>query len=118
MAINDLANRKNKTASAPNRLKKENGEVATNSKEIAEEFNNFFVNIGNSRGKYIPPVGYTFPPIASCSGLSNSIFLEPFTPNEVNEIIRALNDRKARRQLDPETKFIKYANLSLFELTL
>ena len=81
-----------------------------NSKEIAEEFNNFFVNIGNSMAKFIPPVDYIFPPITSCSGLSNSIFLEPFTPNEVNEIIRALTDRKARRQLDPETKFIKYAN--------
>ena len=38
------------------------------------------------------------------------------TSNEVNEIIRAfeiiraLNNQKARRQLDRETKFIKYAN--------
>ena len=29
-----------------------NGEVATNSKEIAEEFNNFFVTIGNSMAKF------------------------------------------------------------------
>ena len=115
-ATNDLVNQKNKTASAPNTLKKENGEVATNSKEIAEEFNNFFVNIGNSMAKFIPPVDYTFPPITSCSGLSNSVFLEPFTPNEVNEVIRALNDRKARRQLDPETR--KSSDLSLFESTL
>ena len=59
---------------------------------------------------FIPPVDNTFLAITGCSGLSNSVFPEPSTPNEVNEIIRALNDQKARRQLDSETKFIKYAN--------
>ena len=84
-----------------------------NSKEIAEKFNNFFANIGNSMAKLIPPVDYTFSPITNCSqcsGLSNSIFLEPSTPYDVNEITRAINDQKARRQLYPETKFIEYAN--------
>ena len=77
-------NRKTKT-SAPNKLQKENGDIITDSEEIAEEFNNFFVNIENSMAKSIPPY-------------------------EVNEIVRVLNDQKARRKLDPETKFIKYAN--------
>ena len=44
------------------------------------------------------------------AGLANSIFFEPSTPYEVNEMIRAINDQKTRRKLDPETKFIKYAN--------
>ena len=41
---------------------------------------------------------------------ANSIFFEPSTPYKVNKIVRALSDQKAKRNLDPETKFIKYAN--------
>ena len=108
-AINDLTNRKTKT-SAPNKLQKENGDIISDSEEIAEEFNNFFVNIGSSMAKSVPPVNRGFTQRTNHAGLANSIFFEPSTPYEVNKIIRALNDQKARRKLDSETKFIKYAN--------
>ena len=58
----------------------------------------------------IPPVNRGLTQRTNHGGLANSIFFEPSTPSEVNEIIRALNDQKARRKLHPETKFIKYAN--------
>ena len=109
-AINDLTNTKTKT-SVPNKLQKENGDIVTDSDEIAEEFNNFFVNIGSSMAKSIPPVNRGFTQRTNHAGLANSFFFfEPSTPYEVNEIIRALNDQKAKRKLDSETKFMKYAN--------
>ena len=60
--------------------------------------------------KSTPPVNRGFTHRTNHAGLAKSIFFEPSTPYEVNEIIRALNDQKARRKLDPETKVIKYAN--------
>ena len=57
--------------------------------------------------KSIPPVNRGFTQKTNHAGLANSIFFEPST---VHEIIRALNDQKARRKLDPKTKIIKYAN--------
>ena len=104
-----MTNRKTKT-SAPKKLQKKNEDIITDSKEIAEEFNNFFVNIRSSMTKSIPPVHRGFTQRTNHAGLANFIFFEPSTPYEVNEIIRALNNQKARKKLDPETKFIKYAN--------
>ena len=108
-AINDSTNGKTKTP-APNKLQKENGGIITDSEEIAEEFNKFFVNIGSSMSKSIPPVNRSLTQKTNHAGLANSIFFEPSTPYEVNKIIRTLNDQTARRKLDPETKFIKCAN--------
>ena len=42
--------------------------------------------------------------------ISNSIFLSPCTPQEVFNLITKLKDRKARRTIDIETRFIKLAN--------
>ena len=49
--------------------------------------------------KSIPPKNCGFTQRTNHAGLVNS-----------NEIITALNDQKAKRKLDPDTKFIKYAN--------
>ena len=87
-AINDLTNRKTKTP-APNKLQKGNGDIITDSGETAEEFNNFFVNIGNSMSKSIPPVNRGFTQRTNHAGLANFIFFEPSTPYEVNDIIIA-----------------------------
>ena len=75
-AINDLTNRKTKT-SAPNKLQKENGDIITDSDEIAEEFNNFFVNIGSSMAKSIPSVKCGFTQRTNHAGLANFVFFEP-----------------------------------------
>ena len=57
--------------------------------------------------KSIPPVNRGFTQRTDHAVLANSIFFEPSTPYEVNEINRALNDQKAKTKFDPETKFIK-----------
>ena len=60
--------------------------------------------------KSIPPVNRGFTQRTNHAGSANSIFFKPSTPYEVNEIMRALNDQKAREKLNPETKLIKHAN--------
>ena len=41
---------------------------------------------------------------------SNSFFLSPRSSQEVFDLIKNLKNKKAKRTLDAETKFIKYAN--------
>ena len=77
-AINDLTNRKTKTL-APNKLQKENGDIITDSEEIAEEFNKFFVNIGSSMTKSIPLVNRSLTQRTNHVDLANSIFRTLYT---------------------------------------
>ena len=86
-----------------------NDDTVTHPQNIAEEFSRYFVNVGKRMSDLlIPPADpnvehNTKKPYS----LSNSLFLDPATANEVETLIDQLSDQKIKRQLDIETKFIK-----------
>ena len=89
-----------------------NGEIISNPLAIAEEFNEFFTNVGKTMATLLPTVGSNNSKniVFSKNKASNSIFLSPCSPQEVYHLINQLKEKKAKRASDIETKFIKYAN--------
>ena len=67
-----------------------NGKTISDTKEIAANFNNFFVNIGPSLSSKIPfTEGNVTDYLTRCQ---NIIFLYPVNESEVNKIIKNLKD--------------------------
>ena len=85
-----------------------NNDTVTHPQNIAKEFNRYFVNVGKRMSDLIPPAD---PNVEHNTknpySLSNSLFLDPATANEVETLIDQLSNQKTKRQLDIETKFIK-----------
>ena len=61
---------------------------------MANEFNNFFVNIGNTVENKIPKGKKNFKDFLKNSAL-NSIFLNPVTEKEVFEMLTQINSKKS-----------------------
>ena len=85
-----------------------NNDTATHPQNIAEEFNRYFVNVGKKMSDLILPADpnvehNTKKPFK----LSNSLFLNPTTSNEVATLIDQLSNQKTKRPLGIETTFIK-----------
>ena len=81
------------SSSSPSKIL-EGENVLTDSKSIANAFNNFFANIGNNLATSIPSVEAT--PMDSMSNQQlNSIFLNPITSEEIILEINKLNSSKA-----------------------
>ena len=110
--INELTNIKRHSYVQPSKLTLNNYDTVSEPQSIAEEFNSFFVNPGKEMAASIQPNNSNS---AECSvggmkKITSSIFLLPSCQQEVFNIIEELKNRKARRTLDIETKFIKLAN--------
>jgi hypothetical protein len=80
---------KQKASSTIDHITTSNGTIRNKTK-IAEEFNNFFVNIGKNLASVIPDKGMEFKSFLRES-LSQSIFLLPPTDGEVYNTIQSLN---------------------------
>ena len=81
------------SSSSPSKIL-EGENVLTDSKSIANAFNNFFANIGNNLATSMPSVEAT--PMDSMSNQQlNSIFLNPITSEEIILEINKLNSSKA-----------------------
>ena len=72
----------------------ENGKVIDNPSAIANIFNNVFVNVGLNTGKDIPP-GNCSPASFLKGTYSESMFLSPVTPNEVEDFISQMDNNKS-----------------------
>ena len=70
------------------------GKDVTNTKNIANAFNNFFINIDPSLSKTIPQSTRNFKSFLNNS-LLNLFVLKPVTHDEVRKLISQLNNRKA-----------------------
>ena len=68
----------------------QNGEFIKDQKSIANVFYNFFGNIGKNIDNDIPYCG-TSPKHFLKNHVSNSVYLEPVTDNEITSIIESLN---------------------------
>ena len=107
--INDIANIKSRSNITPGNLLNDDGKIASEQSTIAETLNNFFANVGKNMAKKISAVESTNPTPWPTSSINNSLYLSPSTPDEVSSVIDSLNNKKAVRVHDVETKFVKFA---------
>ena len=108
--VNELAFTKKRTRLLPSKLVTYIGHTVTDEETIAEEFSSYFVNIGKSMADAIVPNLDCNLNFTATNKNSNSFFLTQSYPQEVFNIIKVLKTKKAKRTLDIETVFIKYAN--------
>ena len=85
-----IVNRK-KTQKLQEKFKMSDNTITSDKTVIAENFNDFFVNIGNNLAKRIPNVS-TPPGRYMGDMISQSLFLDPATPQEIAEIIKSLKN--------------------------
>ena len=82
---------KRKVSKINGRFKLPDNSLIEDKSIIANRFNNFFVNIGSSLAKVIPKVNKS-PKEYLGNSLSESIYLNPVTDTEINEIICKLKN--------------------------
>ena len=93
------------------KLKSCNDEI-TDTQDIVNYLNNFFVNIGPKMAENISATKSPAPSKPTTfSSTHQSLFLYPSTPQEVCDVIDQLKDKKANRSVDCDTKFIKYGKI-------
>ena len=108
--VKQLTKIKQATSTTPSFIR-DNNEIITDDKSICEKFNEYFANIGARMAQQIKPNNNTSDCINPTLKRSpNSLFLTPGTSQEVSSLILALNERKAIRKNDVETKFIKISS--------
>jgi len=109
--ITEIIDFRKKRNTKPSNLTNENEETISDPVEVANIFNNFFVNIGQNMANLIKPVDKnTVIQTKDATNNYNSLFIAPSTPQEVQSIIKQFNVRKATWEYDVETKFIKMAS--------
>ena len=89
-----------------------NGQTVTNPNRIAEMFNEYFVKIGKNVQDKIPPLPSDIELTQYSFNNSNkSFFLTPVTADEIRLVITSFNCKNAKREIDVDTRFIKYSNV-------
>ena len=110
--VNKLAFMKNRTQLLPSKLITSSGHNLTDEEAIAEKFSSYFVNIRKSMADAVAlDLARNLNPLQQAKN-RNLLFLTLSCPQEVFNIIKKLEAKKARRTkrtLDV-TVFIKYAN--------
>ena len=109
-AVNELAFTKNRTKLLPSKLVTSDDHTVTDEETIPEKSNRYFVNIGKSMAGAISSGSACNLNFSATNKNSNFLFLTPSCPQEVFNIIKKIKTKKARRTVDVETVFIKYAN--------
>ena len=102
--IGTLIKRKTKGQTIPNKLVR-NNITYSNPKEIAEQFNEYFVNIGPTLASKIETINED--PTRLIQRPSSSFFISPTTPAVVKDLFSTLNANKS--SLDIPNKLIKIA---------
>ena len=96
----------NKTFSTTqNIVLNQNGKIISNQKNVADEFNNFFINVGQNLSKKIKKS--TKNPLAYIQKTTKSLFLSLITKDEVEKIINAVDSKKASDVYGIPIKIVK-----------
>ena len=109
--IKNIVNINKKQDILPSKLKFKNNFYSKDS-DIAECFNSFFTNIGNSVEEKIPKTDVSFSTFLK-NKPDNSLFLEPVSENEVIDMIKNLNSSKASGPSSIPTNILKIFSDSL-----
>jgi hypothetical protein len=108
--MKDIVNKNNKPPNCS--VFKQNDKLITDKKEICNSFNNFFINIGNTLDKKIPPSNIN--PLKFMSGnFDQSIFLKPVTENELIMIINKMKSNSSPGWDDVTSDSIKKVHMNL-----
>lgn len=107
-AIFDLTNLKRHKTSIPSKLNTASG-IIDDQHKIADIFNSYFINVGKSLADTIKPTDSTETQTSSLPNLQNSFYFSPCTEDEVAIIISSLVSKKAKREEDIDTVFLKYS---------
>ena len=113
--IKSIVSHKSFTSSSINKIKGNDGNVASEPSDMSNIFNNFYINVASSITKTIPitpesPLDYL------TNRASNSLFLTPVTPLEVKDIIDALNPSKSVGPNSIPIKLLKIVGCSISPL--
>ena len=87
---------------------KVNDKILTNSKDIAEAFNNYFCNVGTNLANKIPNTTLNYKHYLK-HPILETIFLNPVDELELKKIVMSLNDKKAIGKFDIPTKILKHS---------
>ena len=85
-----------------------NGKVKSNNKTVADSFNQYFTTVAQKLIETLSPSSKNFKDCLTNQN-PNSFFLDPVTPEEVNDIIENLNESKANDSYDIPPKLIKWS---------
>ena len=98
--VNELIYNKKRSSSPPSKLMNSNGEVISNPLAIAEEFNEFFTNVGKTMATFLPAVGSNNSKniVFSKNKANNSIFLLPCSPQEVHHLQKKKSQTSIRHR--------------------
>lgn len=106
--INQITKLKSKSHVAPHKIYN-NGEEIINPHEIANQFNNFFRNIGPTLADNVGPSSKTFDDYLSPLVLKESFFTSPTNRPEIESMILKLDVSKASGPYDVPIHLIKLA---------
>ena len=109
-----MMNLKNKFKKTPTKLITTDEMILTELEAISNAMNNFFVSIGKKMADTIPDVRSSVPTPLPAVSMKNSLLLRPTTSDEIETLINGLNNNKAIRNIDVETKFIKLSKNKYF----
>ena len=109
--IKNIVNINKKQDILPSKLKFKNN-FYSKDLDIAECFNSFFTNIGNSVEEKIPKTDVSFSNFLK-NKPNNSLFLKPVSENEVIDMIKNLNSSKASGPTSIPTNILKSFSASL-----
>ena len=93
--INEIVCRKSKKGGVITHLKTDNGGIMYDPKQIADELNNYFVQIGKKLSDKISPPAKTHMDFLKGSAIENTFFLSATNPFEVDSIVSSFNNNKA-----------------------
>ena len=89
-----------------------NGKFTSDSKIVANSFNQYFISVAQKLVEKMKPSKNDFKVFLPISNL-NSIFLDPVTPEEVNDIIANLDESKSNDSYNVPTRLIKLAHYTI-----
>ena len=104
--INKLINKNSQCNQFPESFSDGTCQYKTNV-EIANGFNNYFINIGNSLAQDIPDTQTTASDYLLTAPIPNSLFITPTTPDEINEVINKLKPKSSAGHDNISPKLIK-----------
>ena len=104
--INNLLGR-NKKDKIPDYFINANGDKVSDNKLIAENFNQFFANIGTKLAKLIPEPSNDFIPPSTIHSVPNSLFLHPTSANELIKLTTKLKNSNSSGNDDISNNLLK-----------